>query len=180
MRISDWSSDVCSSDLFLASFLPRELFGKMMRRLFPDRTLAATDPDVVKHGAASGHDSDDVGEHGARPGPNGLPPAIKPTCEYYSTTHPAHHPPAVTCDQAGKHLRKGHTFGSRAAARGADRTASRQPKNLLANIPRTGIRHTISRALHVSRRVSTGGKGDPLVPVTRRAISGTPRSRIAA
>src|SRR3546814_19007723 len=74
MRISDWSSDVCSSDLF----------GKMMRRLFPDRHLAATDPDVVKHGAASGHDSDDVGEHGARRGPHGFPPAIELACEYSS------------------------------------------------------------------------------------------------
>src|SRR3546814_2575929 len=87
MRISDWSSDVCSSDLFLASFLPRELFGKMMRRLFPDRHLAATDPAVVKHGPASGHDSDDVGEHGARRGPNGFPPVIELACEYRSEEH---------------------------------------------------------------------------------------------
>src|SRR3546814_2646026 len=112
MRISDWSSDVCSSDLFLASFLPRELFGKMMRRLFPDRHLAATDPDVVKHGAASGHDSDDVGEHGARRGPNGFPPAIELACEYSSKSHPPHHQQGVACEQAGKHRRKGRPFGA--------------------------------------------------------------------
>src|SRR3546814_8373991 len=71
----------------------------MMRRLFPDRHLAATDPDVVKHGAASGHDSDDVGEHGARRGPNGFPPAIELACEYSSNSHPPHHQQGVACEQ---------------------------------------------------------------------------------
>src|SRR3546814_4121352 len=93
----------------ISSFLPRELFGKMMRRLFPDRHLAATDPDVVKHGAASGHDSDDVGEHGARRGPNGFPPAIELACEYSSTSHPPHHQQGVACEQAGKRSEE-HTY----------------------------------------------------------------------
>src|SRR3546814_11800961 len=84
----------------------------MMRRLFPDRHLAATDPDVVKHGAASGHDSDDVGEHGARRGPNGFPPAIELACEYSSNSHPPHHQQGVACEQEGKHRRKGRTFGA--------------------------------------------------------------------
>src|SRR3546814_19593515 len=88
MRISDWSSDVCSSDLLVSSFI---ISGDIMRKIAIIATVAASF--IISPLAATAQETE-------TPAPTEEPaPAPEPTTEPAPAPHPAEEPAPAPTDE---------------------------------------------------------------------------------